>query len=201
MSFADMSLKEFNNELASSKPTPGGGSVAGLSAALSAALTAMVISLTKDESLNQFSKKIDDHIRSALQLIDQDAASFNKVMKAYKMSKGNQTEIKNRKKAIQDALYEASLTPLETIKLANSILKISKEVAVKGNQNAISDAGVAGLMALASIKGAAYNVYINISSLNDKDKAENLKKETEELINESEVIANEIEEITMNKIS
>lgn len=201
MSFSDMSLKEFNNELASSKPTPGGGSVAGLSAALSASLIAMVISLTKDnENLNKFDKEIDDHIRTGLQLIDQDATSFNKVMKAYKMSKGNQTEIINRKKAIQDALYEASLTPLETIKLANSILKISKEVAIKGNKNAISDAGVAALMAIASVKSAAYNVYINIASLNDQEKVKKLEKKTERLVKESEEIADEVERICKDRI-
>ncbi len=200
MTFANMSLKEFNSKLASDSPTPGGGSVAGLSAALGASLSSMVVHLTKEGDLGKYEDELADHRAFALELIDKDALSFNKVMDAFKMDKDTDEAAQKRKEAIQSALYEASLTPMETIKLAKDVLEITEEVARKGNKNAISDAGVAALMALASVKSAAYNVYINTASLNDEDKAKRLEEKTERLVKESEEIADEVERICKERI-
>lgn len=200
MTFANMSLKQFNSKLASDSPTPGGGSVAGLSAALGASLNLMVVNLTKEDGLDKFKDDLEDHINFALELIDKDALSFNNVMDAFKMKKETDQQIAKRKEAIQNALYEASLTPLETIKLAKNILEISEEVAQKGNKNAVSDAGVAALMSLASVKGAAYNVYINTSSLKNKQKADKLEEKTNKLVQESEKIAERVEKICKERI-
>lgn len=200
MTFANMSLKEFNSKLASDSPTPGGGSVAGLSAALGASLSSMVVQLTKEGDLDKYEDELADHIDFALELIDKDALSFNKVMDAFKMDKDTDEAAQKRKEAIQSALYEASLTPMETIKLAKDVLEITEEVAKKGNKNAISDAGVAALMALASVKSAAYNVYINTASLTDKEQAKSLEEKTERLVKESEEIAEKIEKICIDRI-
>ena len=45
--------------------------------------------------------------------------------------------------------------------------ELAATVAVKGNTNAISDAGVAALLAEAGCKSAAYNVRVNIAALDD----------------------------------
>ena len=45
-SFGDMTQREFSDALASSKPTPGGGSAAAVALSQSAALTVMVSELT-----------------------------------------------------------------------------------------------------------------------------------------------------------
>lgn len=200
MTFANMSLKEFNSKLASDSPTPGGGSVAGLSAALAASLASMVVNLTKDTDLDKYNEKLEDNIEFALELIDKDALSFNKVMDAFKMNKETKKEKEKRKKAIQTALYDASLTPMETIKLSKSILEITLEVAKKGNENAVSDAGVAALMALASVKSAAYNVYINTASLKDRSKANELEEKAQKLVDESQQLADKVENICMQSI-
>jgi glutamate formiminotransferase/formiminotetrahydrofolate cyclodeaminase len=41
-------------------------------------------------------------------------------------------------------------------------------VAEKGNTNAVTDAGVAALLAEAACKGAAFNVRVNVHALEDK---------------------------------
>ncbi len=200
MTFANMSLKEFNSKLASDSPTPGGGSVAGLSAALAASLVSMVVNLTKDADLDKYSEELEDNIEFALELIDKDALSFNKVMDAFKMNKETKKKKEKRKKAIQTALYNATLTPMETIKLSKSILEITLEVAEKGNKNAVSDAGVAALMALASVKSAAYNVYINTASLKDQKKTRRLEEKAKKLVDKSQKMADQVENICMEKI-
>ncbi|MFO7815331.1 MAG: cyclodeaminase/cyclohydrolase family protein [Halanaerobiales bacterium] len=200
MTFANMSLKEFNNKLASDSPTPGGGSVAGLSAALAASLASMVVNLTKNKELDKYSEELEENIEFALELIDKDALSFNKVMDAFKMKKESEREKEERQKAIQIALYDASLTPMETIKLSKNILEIIVEVAEKGNKNAVSDAGVGALMALASVKSAAYNVYINTDSLKNENKAEELEEKAKKLVDESQKLADKIEKICRGEI-
>lgn len=200
MTFANMTLKEFTSKLSSKSPTPGGGSVAGLSISLAASLAEMVVNLTKDGSLDKYSDELGEHIDFALELIDKDADSFNKVMDAFKMKKGSEQEKMKRKEAIQSALYNASLTPLDTIKLGVKVLEISEEVAKYGNENAVSDAGVAALMAQAGVKGAAYNVLINAGSLSDEKKKKELKDETNRLIKKSEKLAEKVEKICLEKL-
>ena len=46
MSWADVTLREFQDALASSNPTPGGGSAAGVALGQAAALAKMVADLT-----------------------------------------------------------------------------------------------------------------------------------------------------------
>jgi len=115
MTFANMTLKEFTSKLSSNSPTPGGGSVAGLSISLGASLASMVVNLTKDGSLDKYSDDLKEHTDFALELIDKDANSFNKVMDAFKMKKDTDQEIKERKKVIQSALYNASLHRLKQL--------------------------------------------------------------------------------------
>ena len=198
--FEEYNLNEFNEKLASKSPTPGGGSVAGLSASLSAALIEMVINLTDDDSLDNNKNELSKKRKEALELIDEDAQSFNMVMDAYKMPKNTDEEKKERKKAIQNGLYKASLTPLDTMKLGLKLMGIARKVIEKGNPHAISDIGVAGYMGISAIKGAYLNVLINTQSIKDKNKAEKLENEANEIISKGEKLLTEIEEITISKI-
>jgi len=84
--------------------------------------------------------------------------------------------------------------------LGVEVLEITKEVAKNGNKNAVSDAGVAALMALAGVKGAAYNVFINSSSLSDDKKAKELEDKTNKLVKKSEKLADQVEEICLSKL-
>jgi formiminotetrahydrofolate cyclodeaminase len=54
-------------------------------------------------------------------------------------------------------------------------------VAVKGNTNAISDAGVGALLADAACRGAAYNVFINVSALDESSLGAGLVEEATQL--------------------
>ena len=198
--FKDYNLDEFTAKLASNSPTPGGGSVAGLSASLGASLIEMVINLTDDNSLEKNKKELSKKRKEALELIDKDAESFNEVMKAYKMPKDSKSDKEKRSEAIQKGLYKASLTPLDTMKLGLKVMEIAREVIDKGNQHAISDIGVAGYMGISAIKGAYLNVLINTQSLKDENKAEKLEADANKIISKAENLLTEIEEITISKV-
>ncbi|MFW5873081.1 MAG: cyclodeaminase/cyclohydrolase family protein [Bacillota bacterium] len=201
MAFADLSLKEFSEEVASDKPTPGGGSVAALSAALSSALLKMVIVLTKDNNeLDSFRSDLNKDIKDAFHLMDKDSDSFNKVMKAFKMPKETDSEKEKRKESIQAGLKEASLTPLDTMKLAYKLIEISIKVARNGNRNAVTDAGVAGFMAFSALQGGYYNVFINTTSIKDEIFVDNIEKEANKMLNESKDLLEDLNEIIINTV-
>ncbi|MFW5873514.1 MAG: cyclodeaminase/cyclohydrolase family protein [Bacillota bacterium] len=201
MKFAEYTVDEFNEKLASKAPTPGGGSVAGLGAALSAALIEMVINLTDDEALKQKVPEVKEKRKRALELIDEDSESFDQVMNAFRMAKDSEKEKEERRKAIQSALYAASLTPLDTMNLGLKLLKIARAIICNSNPNAISDIGVAGFIGMAAVNSAKLNVLINASSLNNDEKADKLEKEAENIENEAKELLNEIQDITLNKIN
>ncbi|MBI4417345.1 MAG: cyclodeaminase/cyclohydrolase family protein [Ignavibacteriales bacterium] len=168
-------ISDFIDNVASDSPAPGGGSVSALAAALGAGLTSMVCRLTigKKKYEDVQADMIDilgqaDELRARLtSLIDQDTEAFNGVMRAFGMPRGTDEEKQKRSEAIQDATKEATLIPLEVMKLSEKALVLAKEVAEEGNVNSISDAGVAGLMLKAACEGAALNVRINLATLKD----------------------------------
>ncbi len=169
------SVQEFLDETASSSPAPGGGSVSALAAALGAALTSMVCRLTigkkkyaeVQSEMEDILQKSEDLRKRCTDLIDEDTLAFNKVMSAFALPKDTEQQKMRRDDEIQEATKKATLVPLRLMHLCEEALGLTARVAEKGNVNSISDAGVAALMLDAACKGAAFNVFINLSSLHD----------------------------------
>jgi len=87
-----------------------------------------------------------------------------------------------KKEAVTRALLGAAEVPLETARACVRVLELAAAVAARGNSNAVSDAGVAALLAEAACRGAVYNVRINVSSLEDKAKGARLVEECGRLL-------------------
>ncbi len=180
-SYSDHSLEKCAEELASDKPTPGGGSSAGVSGVLAASLLMMVIGVSENSSeLNDLAEELEYGQKRALELIDEDAESFEEVMEAFRLPQESAEESRKRSRKIQEAFRSAASTPLEMLELAADIAEIAVEVARKGNDSAITDAA-AGVSAADSAAEAAYfNVMINLDSIEDEEfveqKAERARK-------------------------
>jgi methenyltetrahydrofolate cyclohydrolase len=173
---ADKTLRVFLDELASSAPAPGGGSVAAVSGALGAALVSMVCNLTlgkkKYESVQadiaqllQGSEKLRGRL---LDLMEKDIMVYTGVSAAYKMPRETEAEKKARNDAIQSALKEATTVPMQVAEACVEVLDLCTPAAEKGNVNAVSDAGVAALAAETGLRSAALNVLINLGVIEDK---------------------------------
>jgi glutamate formiminotransferase/formiminotetrahydrofolate cyclodeaminase len=65
------------------------------------------------------------------------------------------------------------------------VVELASIVAEKGNSNAVSDAGVAALMAEAACRGAAYNVRINVAALPNRAAGAALAAEAERLVGDT----------------
>ena len=199
---------DFYNEVASSSPAPGGGSVAASAGALGAALSAMVCRLTvgkkkyaevKDE-LIEIRDRADQLLVELRKLIDTDKEAFDKVMEAFALPKSTDEETAVRDRAVQEANKGASEVPLTVMKKSLEILELSRTVAAKGNENSITDAGVAALMARAAVEGAGYNVRINLTSIADESFVAKKKDEVTDILNRAEKLAGEVKSLVENKL-
>jgi glutamate formiminotransferase/formiminotetrahydrofolate cyclodeaminase len=188
---AGPTLGDWMDSVASSSPAPGGGTVSAVAGGMAAALAAMVGRLTVgrkkyaavDAEFRQLVERAETLRVRLMRLGDEDAAAFNAVSAAYARPKEPEAP---RKAAIQAALIEAAKVPLETLRAARDVAALAARAAQAGNKNAVSDAGVAALLAGAAARGAAYNVRINVSGMPDPAEAAPLAEAATRLIAEAE---------------
>lgn len=172
----DKPVSQFLAELASSTPAPGGGSVAALSGALGAALVSMVCNLTvgkkkyadAERDIKAILEK-SEHLRCKLtDLLEADVQAYTAVSQAMKMPRATEEEKAARTKVMQKALKEATVVPLHIAEACVEVIALCQPAAEKGNKNAVSDAGVAILMAEAGLRSAALNILINLGWIEDQ---------------------------------
>jgi len=175
MNWMDMTQREFQAALASSSPTPGGGTASAIALGQAASLACMVADLTLGSEKWSAGWPAAEHVqeiaipmitRSGI-LAEEDSEAFDEVMAAFKMPKSSDSEKTHRRTAIRSGTLQAAKVPFETAEVALALLKALTELAVHGNANAVTDVGVAGLLASAAAKGALFNVEINLQSLPD----------------------------------
>lgn len=172
---AEMTLGGFVEELASSSPAPGGGSVAAVSGALGSALVSMVCRLTigkknyepVQEEMQKVLNEADGLYKELVSLIDRDTDAFNGLMAAFKLPKGSEKESDQRSKSIQLAYQKAADVPLDIAKCCVRVLRLAERIKDKGNKNAVSDIGVAAEISSAGLESALMNVKINLGSIKD----------------------------------
>jgi len=170
-----MEIKRFLDKVASNTPTPGGGSVSALSGALSASLIAMVAGLSskKDQEMRKemgaIKRKALAIQRRLLRAIDEDARSFDQVIKAYRLPRTTEKEQLRRSKVIEQAYKNATIIPQLVCRQSISLLEHARVLILKGNPNAVSDTGVAAFLADASLAGGLLNIGINLVPVKDQD--------------------------------
>ena len=203
-----LNLAEFANETASESPAPGGGSISAYVGALGVSLGTMVANLSAhkpgwDSRWKEFSswaEKGQTFKNQLLQLVDEDTNAFNKIMAAFGLPKSTEEEKKERTQQIQEATKEAAQIPFEVMQICYHSMEIMKEMAVSGNPNSITDAGVGALCSMAAIQGAFLNVKINAAGLTDNAFARKLITEGNVIQEKAKVLENEILSIVNSKI-
>jgi methenyltetrahydrofolate cyclohydrolase len=202
------SIATFLDDLASERPTPGGGGAAAVCGAIGAALVSMVANLTigkkNYEAVSQDLEAVNakaQALRAELTgAIEEDVVAFNSVMSAYGLPRATEEEKAERTAAIQAALKDATLAPLRAVKACFEVIRLSATVAEKGNLNVISDAGVAALAANAGLRSAALNVFINAEAIKDRDFAEKQIAEVNALLAQAEEMTESVYQTVRAKI-
>ena len=205
---AEKSVHDFLNEVASSAPTPGGGSVSALAGSLSTALSAMVCNLTIGKvKYEAFKEELSGVLEKANllkpeleELIILDSKSFEAVMQAMRLPKGTPEETERRGKLLDEAYRKATSIPLQVMEKSLQALELAKVTAEKGNVNSISDAGVASLLGRAAVEGAFLNVMINLPSLQDQEFKKRVQNQAEEIRAKALTIADSIQNLVSEKL-
>ena len=158
--------RTFIDELASSAPTPGGGGASAYCGALASALASMVANLTVgkkkyadvEADMIVMLEKLATVRERLLELVEEDAEAFKPLAAAYRMPKSTPEEEAAKNAALQAALADACEVPL-------------------------SDVGVGALFAKAALNGASLNVFANVVSMDDKERAGAYRHEAITLMN------------------
>ena len=164
------------NSIASSNPTPGGGSVAALSLSHAHSLATMVSHLTLKsdkwsdghEIANHILQFSDKRIQNSISLADKDAEAFDAVMIAYRLPKAEDGS-DSRSEAIRKATIGAALAPLETINASLDLMNELLELSRNCNANALTDLAASAELAHSAAKIAELNVMINTQYINGDD--------------------------------
>ena len=203
-----MSLKAFANETASESPAPGGGSVSAYMAAMGVSLGTMVANLSShkagwDERWEEFSQWAERGMvlqKKLIFLVDEDTRAFNKIMKAFGMPKNTTQETELRTDAIQDATKYAMQIPFQVMETGVDAMEMIKAMALEGNPNSVSDAGVGALAIRSGVLGAYLNIKINAAGLKDLEFKTSILTKAQLLAQKVQEYENDILEIVKGKI-
>ncbi len=169
-----MEMKRFLEKLSSATSTPGGGSASALAGTLSASLILMTAGLSlkkgsfKGKEIREIKKKVLTIQKRLFRAIQEDAESYQAVLKAFRLPKNTEKQRLVRAKAIQQAYQKATVTPQLVCQQSIKLLEYSNTLILNGNPNAMSDAGVGAFLADAALKGGLLNIGINLGSVRDR---------------------------------
>ena len=200
MSFTDRTCKEFVEVLATKAPVPGGGGASALVGAIGTALGNMVGSLTVgkkkyadvEADIIELQKKADALQADLLALVEKDAEVFEPLAKAYGMPKDTPEQQAEKDRVMEKCLVDACSVPMEIMEKCCEAIDIMGEFAAKGSMLALSDAGVGAIVCKAALQGASLNVFINTSSMKDRDVALTCEARANDMLEKYTVIADNI---------
>lgn len=199
------SCRAFIKDLSSKEPVPGGGGACAYLGALGMALGSMVGNLTLGKKkYKEFEKDIEKLLILSEgitydfeRLVQKDADSFLPLSMAYKLPKNTEEERLKKEEALQKALVDATIVPLEIARLCLKAIDIHEEYAKKGTKMAISDVGVGVVFCKSAFQGAKLNVLINTKMMKNQELKSLIEKELkiieDELIEKADKLYKDVE--------
>lgn len=184
----DLSVSAFTDRLAGKYSVPGGGGAAALTGANGIALVLMAgqFTLGKKKYLDyedDIRRMISDGnwmVHGLLSLVDEDAAAFEPLSKAYAIPKDDPT----REAVLEQATKDAIEAPSKMLSILSDAVDLTEEMAEKCSALMISDVGCGADLLAAALKAAAKNVFINTKSMKDRTFAEETEANVDAVLNE-----------------
>jgi len=120
-----------------------------------------------EEEMKRIKTESERLRRELLGLARADGEAFEAVLDAVRMPQTTAAETESRAQAMAAAGVGACRVPLQTAAACIEVIELATQAAKSGNRNAVTDAGVGGLLAQAAAEGALLNVQINLKSLQE----------------------------------
>jgi formiminotetrahydrofolate cyclodeaminase len=103
------------------------------------------------------------------QLIQEDIEVYGQLSKSFKMPRNTDEERTARSAAIQTALVEAALVPLEIAERAAVLLQYCQRIAEIGNTKVLADIATAAVFIASAGTGASWMVRVNLQAMKDQE--------------------------------
>lgn len=174
VTFRQMSIDDFLEDLGSKKPAPGGGAAAGLVGAQACALAEMVCNLTaSNKAYAEFHEKAKEYgavfsmARSIfLDLMQEDANSFHTLMDTLRSIRT--LPLEERRPRQEEAFKKAIAVPQSMAQTMTDLLPSFTNLLLHGNKNALSDAVMAAQLAMTCIRSSILTVKMNLKYIEDE---------------------------------
>ena len=182
----NLSCVDFTESLASKAPVPGGGGAAAMIAALGVSLCSMAGNLTvgkkKYAQFDEDNKRIIEKAQQLrirfLELVEEDAAVFAPLSKAYSIPKSDPSYTQT----MRDATLNACMAPYNMMKACCEAVDLLEEILHKCSVLMISDVGCGAIAVKAAMEAAAMNVYVNTRSLHEEESVIELEADVEHML-------------------
>lgn len=193
------SLRQYAARLASGESVPGGGSACALSGALGTALARMVAELSLRRAGGERAAVLQEILAEArqlqdrlLELVDADARAFADVARVFKLPRDTEEQKAARRRAMQEALREAAVVPLELARLSLAALRLQVRLLDLSTPHAVSDVAVGVLLLEAALRGAGFNIRANLQGIEDEEFVARVERELRFLLAEGRQLSQDI---------
>jgi len=185
-----LTTAQLRDQVASTDPTPGGGSVSIVAAVLGAAAIqkGVAVSLKKSatdlaryQSLLELSSRVSVLMASLSELADADSLAFQSYLKACALPIATENEKAFRRAARQKGLVQATQIPLEAAAEMARGLEYADAAARLVNSHVRSEVLAGGVLLRASIKSVLLSVDANLPGISDAALCDALKRQRNEL--------------------
>lgn len=180
------SVAEFANRLASDAHTPAGGGTSAVVGALAAALAQKVCSISTGKErfadvqheIDILSEMLQVKRNELLALMEEDAKVCAPLFDVFALPKDDP----NRKEKMQPVLLAACEPQRKTMKAMAELIDILVRLDGIGSKLSQTDVATAAALARGALEGAALNIYVNTSLLEDREMASELFEEAAEML-------------------
>lgn len=174
-------VNELLDAIGAKTPVPGGGAVAGLTAAIAAVLARMAIAFSqghkscagKDEELGTALDALSRARTLFVMLGDEDAAAYEKLNAAMKTPKDSP----DRAEKLSACALAAVRPPRAVLGACAGLLGQLSELAPVINRHLRSDLAIAGVLAEAAARAAWWNIQVNLPLIADPAAREQIAAE------------------------
>jgi formiminotetrahydrofolate cyclodeaminase len=199
-SLRETTIGTYVEDVSSSSPTPGGGSVTAFVGALAASLGAMVAEIAtanrSDSSFDAWNSACQSHRERLLQLCIDDENAFGTVMACLKRPKDDPA----RASSLQTCLKAAADVPLETARACLDVLRTLEPMVPLASKHSVSDVGVAAQLALAAARASLFTIEVNRVAMTDAQAAAELGAAAERVEAEAAEVCRRIADQVISRI-
>jgi formiminotetrahydrofolate cyclodeaminase len=179
--FASMRIDEFAARLAAKVPAPGGGAVAGVTAAHAVALLEMVLAYSigkkrfaaREAEAPEMAARLARLRADALAAATADAEAYARLNALWKLPDGDATKARDFPAAVEAAIA----APKSLLSIAEATLDLGISLMPDSAPALDSDLAISADLAAAAARAAAWNVRVNLPSIADAARREREKTE------------------------